>query len=97
MRIFQEHKHNNANNKTRCNFSSQFVLVSRVCEPTMRYPDCRGLLRMENFSLFSSAAFRATVKEHGRLDILVNNAGVLDEQDWEKTLNVNLVKLLLIL
>ncbi|PFX27962.1 15-hydroxyprostaglandin dehydrogenase [NAD(+)] [Stylophora pistillata] len=36
------------------------------------------------------AAFRATVKEHGRLDILVNNAGVLDEQDWEKTLNVNL-------
>ena len=41
---------------------------------------------------FSSAAFRATVKEHGRLDILVNNAAIMDEQDWEKTLNVNLVK-----
>lgn len=36
------------------------------------------------------AAFRATVKDHGRLDILVNNAAIMDEQDWEKTLNVNL-------
>ena len=37
------------------------------------------------------AAFRVTVKEHGRLDIVVNNAAIMDERDWERTLNVNLV------
>jgi len=40
------------------------------------------------------AAFRATVKEHGRLDIVVNNAAIMDERDWEKTLNVNLNSLI---
>ncbi|XP_073233538.1 15-hydroxyprostaglandin dehydrogenase [NAD(+)]-like [Porites lutea] len=35
-------------------------------------------------------AFKATVKEYGRLDIVVNNAAIMDEKDWEKTLNVNL-------
>ena len=37
------------------------------------------------------AAFSATVKEHGRLDIVVNNAAIMDENDWDKTLDVNLV------
>lgn len=37
------------------------------------------------------AAFRATVKEHDRLDIVVNNAAIMDENDWDKTLDVNLV------
>ncbi|KAJ7308648.1 hypothetical protein OS493_040374, partial [Desmophyllum pertusum] len=32
------------------------------------------------------AAFRDTVKEHGRLDIVVNNAAIMDESDWQKTL-----------
>ena len=40
---------------------------------------------------FFLAAFRATFKEHGRLDIVVNNAAIMDEKDWERTLNVNLV------
>ena len=31
------------------------------------------------------------VKEYGRVDIVVNNAAIMDEKDWEKTLNVNLV------
>ena len=41
--------------------------------------------------LFFLEAFRATVKEHGRLDIVVNNAAIMDERDWEETLSVNLV------
>ncbi|KAL9975504.1 hypothetical protein ACROYT_G012669 [Oculina patagonica] len=36
------------------------------------------------------AAFRATVKDHGRLDIVINNAAIMDESDWERTLSVNL-------
>lgn len=39
------------------------------------------------------AAFRDTVKEHGRLDIVVNNAAIMDESDWQKTLSVNLVSI----
>lgn len=43
-------------------------------------------------------AFDAAIKEFGRLDILVNNAGIffpkpaleLTEQDWDKTLAINL-------
>ena len=39
------------------------------------------------------AAFRTAAKEHGRLDIVVNNAAIMDEKDWTKTLDVNLVSL----
>lgn len=31
------------------------------------------------------------MKEYGQLDIVVNNAGILDERDWERALDVNLV------
>ena len=32
-----------------------------------------------------------TVEKYGNLDIVVNNAGIVDEIDWERTVNINLV------
>lgn len=38
-------------------------------------------------------AFRSTVDQFGRLDIVINNAGINNEKNWEKTIQVNLVRL----
>lgn len=35
-------------------------------------------------------AFRSAVKENERLDVVVNNAAIMDERNWERTLDVNL-------
>lgn len=45
---------------------------------------------MLRFALQRSAFVR-TVEKYGRLDIVVNNAGIVDEIDWQKTVNINLV------
>ena len=31
------------------------------------------------------------VEKYGKLDIVVNNAGVVDEIDWQRAVNINLV------
>ncbi|XP_047434838.1 15-hydroxyprostaglandin dehydrogenase [NAD(+)]-like [Mugil cephalus] len=36
--------------------------------------------------------FQRTVDQFGRLDIVINNAGINNEKDWEKTIQVNLVR-----
>ena len=36
-------------------------------------------------------AFQRTTETFGTLDIVVNNAGILDEIDWEKQVDINLV------
>uniref|UniRef100_A0A8C1XQ31 15-hydroxyprostaglandin dehydrogenase n=1 Tax=Cyprinus carpio TaxID=7962 RepID=A0A8C1XQ31_CYPCA len=38
-------------------------------------------------------AFQNTVKKFGRLDIVINNAGINNEKNWEKTIEVNLVRI----
>ena len=38
-----------------------------------------------------SEAFLTVISLWGKLDIVCNNAGVVDEDDWNKTLNINLV------
>ena len=35
--------------------------------------------------------FTKIVKEHGGLNIVCNNAGILEERDWVKSIDVNLV------
>ena len=37
------------------------------------------------------AAVKQTVSTFGRLDIMVNNAGVLDEAEWQRVVDVNVV------
>lgn len=36
--------------------------------------------------------FQSTVDQFGRLDIVINNAGINNEKNWEKTIQVNLVR-----
>ena len=43
-------------------------------------------------SLICTETFSKAVQEWGHLEIVCNNAGVLDEDDWYKTLNVNMVR-----
>jgi short-subunit dehydrogenase involved in D-alanine esterification of teichoic acids len=42
-------------------------------------------------SVFLSDAFQRTIDTFGTLDIVVNNAGIIDEIDWEKEVDINLV------
>lgn len=37
-------------------------------------------------------AFQSTVDKFGHLDIVINNAGINNEKNWEKTIQVNLVR-----
>lgn len=37
-------------------------------------------------------AFQKTLDQFGRLDIVINNAGINNEKNWEKTIQVNLVR-----
>ncbi|EFA12383.1 15-hydroxyprostaglandin dehydrogenase [NAD(+)]-like [Tribolium castaneum] len=37
------------------------------------------------------AAFDKTVETYNQLDIVVNNAGIVDEFDWKRTIDINLV------
>lgn len=37
-------------------------------------------------------AFHNTVDMFGRLDIVINNAGINNEKNWEKTIEINLVR-----
>ena len=41
--------------------------------------------------VFVAEAFQRTIETFGALDIVVNNAGILDEIDWEKEVDINLV------
>lgn len=38
-----------------------------------------------------NAAFKKTVDTFGGIDILCNNAGILNEKEWEQTVNINLI------
>ena len=42
--------------------------------------------------MFVAGAFQRTTETFGTLDIVVNNAGILDEIDWEKEVDINLVR-----
>jgi len=37
--------------------------------------------------------FEKTVLKYGKLDIVVNNAGVVDEKNWHKAIDINLVRI----
>ncbi|XP_010886554.1 15-hydroxyprostaglandin dehydrogenase [NAD(+)] [Esox lucius] len=39
-------------------------------------------------------AFQSTVDRFGRLDIVINNAGITNENNWEKTIEVNLTSVI---
>ena len=41
--------------------------------------------------VFVTEAFQRTTETFGTLDIVVNNAGILDENEWEKQVDINLV------
>ena len=38
-----------------------------------------------------AGAWDATVEKLGPVNVLINNAGIGNEQDWNKTITVNLV------
>lgn len=40
---------------------------------------------------FISDAFQKTIENYGNIDILINSAGIMDEINWERSLQVNLV------
>jgi NAD(P)-dependent dehydrogenase (short-subunit alcohol dehydrogenase family) len=42
-------------------------------------------------SVFVAEAFQRTIENFGTLDIVVNNAAILNEIDWEKEVDINLV------
>jgi NAD(P)-dependent dehydrogenase (short-subunit alcohol dehydrogenase family) len=42
-------------------------------------------------SVFVAEAFQRTIDTFGTLDIVVNSAGILDEIDWKKEVDINLV------
>ncbi|KAK7929779.1 hypothetical protein WMY93_006174 [Mugilogobius chulae] len=39
-------------------------------------------------------AFQKTVDQFGHLDIVINNAGIINEKDWEKSIQVNLTSVI---
>ncbi|XP_048576721.1 15-hydroxyprostaglandin dehydrogenase [NAD(+)] isoform X3 [Nematostella vectensis] len=41
-----------------------------------------------------SEAIRQTVKDHSKLDILCNNAGIIDEKNWPKSVELNLMSVI---
>lgn len=49
------------------------------------------------FFLFSvtlqRTVFEKAVTKYGKLDIVVNNAGVVDEKNWHKAVDINLVRI----
>ena len=45
------------------------------------------------FSFLLLEAFTAVISLWGQIDIVCNNAAVLDEDNWNKTVNTNLVRL----
>jgi NAD(P)-dependent dehydrogenase (short-subunit alcohol dehydrogenase family) len=42
-------------------------------------------------SVYVANFFKRTIETFGTLDILVNNAGILDESEWEKEVDINVV------
>ena len=58
------------------------VLIMKYCQ--------HNLL---SFLFFLSEAFTTVISLWGQIDIVCNNAAVLDEDDWNKTVNTNLVRL----
>jgi short-subunit dehydrogenase involved in D-alanine esterification of teichoic acids len=42
-------------------------------------------------SVFVAEAFQRAIENFGTLDIVVNNAALLDESEWEKEVDINLV------
>lgn len=46
---------------------------------------------MLTVSLAQRATFENTKKTFGGIDIVCNNAGIVDESQWRKMLDVNLV------
>ena len=51
----------------------------------------RQVLNLKIYFSFKVKTFEKTKEHFGSLGILVNNAGIIDEENWEKTLFVNLV------
>jgi 15-hydroxyprostaglandin dehydrogenase (NAD) len=39
-----------------------------------------------------SGAFKKTKETFGDIDIVVNNAGTIDEEHWEREININVVR-----
>ena len=42
--------------------------------------------------MFVAEAFQRTTETFGTLDIVVNNAAIVDEINWEKSVDINLVR-----
>ena len=45
--------------------------------------------------MFIIDLMNAAIKENGRVDIVVANTGIIQEKDWKRSLDVNLVRCLL--